>query len=208
MFGCAQFGRTLPRAITPSLAAFFVASLFSAFSSYWNAVLILFLYSGSREQIIGKAGRVLILGTIIAVAWKGIKAGFTVALAGAVALSLAGVVAVTPEAFGVAFQDMMQAHPKITTESIKGFERKGDDVLVNLDVPKEVDKGAAEATFHSSLREQILLLQQEKKMLMDHKQDFKELAMAALTSGTSVNSLQGAGREELRHLGELHYLPS
>ncbi len=54
---------------------------------------------------------------------------------------------VNPDSFKAAFQSILAAHPDITPDSIQGFERKGDDVLVTIQVPDGTDKAAIERTW-------------------------------------------------------------
>jgi uncharacterized protein YjbI with pentapeptide repeats len=53
---------------------------------------------------------------------------------------------VDAKAFHQAFKALMSQHPQITQESITGTKRIGKDVLVTLQVPDSVDKGAVEQT--------------------------------------------------------------
>ena len=52
-----------------------------------------------------------------------------------------------PEAFQQAFQKIMAEHPGITSESIQKVEKKGQDILVTLEVPEETDKGVLAKDF-------------------------------------------------------------
>jgi len=54
---------------------------------------------------------------------------------------------VDARAFQQAFQEVMRQHPQITPESVTGLKRSGNDVLVTLQAPASVDKGAVEQTF-------------------------------------------------------------
>jgi uncharacterized protein YjbI with pentapeptide repeats len=54
---------------------------------------------------------------------------------------------VDAKAFQQAFQEVMRQHPQITPESITGLKRSGNDVLITLQAPASVDKGAVEQTF-------------------------------------------------------------
>jgi uncharacterized protein YjbI with pentapeptide repeats len=54
---------------------------------------------------------------------------------------------VEARAFQQAFQEVMRQHPQITPESVTGLKRTGNDVLVTLQAPASVDKGAVEQTF-------------------------------------------------------------
>lgn len=54
---------------------------------------------------------------------------------------------VDARAFQQAFQEVMRQHPQITQESVTGLKRSGNDLLVTLQAPASVDKGAVEQTF-------------------------------------------------------------
>ncbi|WP_198954052.1 pentapeptide repeat-containing protein [Moorena bouillonii] len=54
---------------------------------------------------------------------------------------------VNPEAFRQAFQKIMAENPEITTESIQAIEKKGNDVLLTLEVPEATDKCKVEKQF-------------------------------------------------------------
>ncbi|NEQ85264.1 MAG: pentapeptide repeat-containing protein, partial [Moorea sp. SIO2I5] len=54
---------------------------------------------------------------------------------------------VNPEAFRQAFQELMAENPEITGDSIQAIERKGNDVLVTLEVSESIDKGKVERQF-------------------------------------------------------------
>lgn len=51
------------------------------------------------------------------------------------------------EAFTAAFQKLMQEFPEITRDSIQGFEKKENDVLLTINVPEGTDKGKLEQTW-------------------------------------------------------------
>jgi hypothetical protein len=54
---------------------------------------------------------------------------------------------VNPDSFKAAFQSIVEAHPDITADSIQGFERKGEDVLVTIQVPEGTNKADIERTW-------------------------------------------------------------
>jgi uncharacterized protein YjbI with pentapeptide repeats len=54
---------------------------------------------------------------------------------------------VNPDSFKAAFQSIIEAHPDITADSVQGFERKGDDVLVTIQVPEGTSKADIERTW-------------------------------------------------------------
>jgi uncharacterized protein YjbI with pentapeptide repeats len=54
---------------------------------------------------------------------------------------------VNPDSFKAAFQSIMATHPGITADSIQGFERRGEDVLLTLQVPEGTNKADLERTW-------------------------------------------------------------
>lgn len=56
------------------------------------------------------------------------------------------------QAFQQAFQEVMRQHNQITPESLTGLKRIGNDVLVTLQAPTSVDKGAVEQTFFAAYK--------------------------------------------------------
>ncbi|NEO74169.1 pentapeptide repeat-containing protein [Moorena sp. SIO3H5] len=54
---------------------------------------------------------------------------------------------VNPEAFRQAFQKIMAENAEITSDSIQAIEKKGNDVLLTLEVPEATDKGKVEKQF-------------------------------------------------------------
>ncbi|NJL89898.1 MAG: hypothetical protein HC916_09020 [Coleofasciculaceae cyanobacterium SM2_1_6] len=81
-----------------------------------------------------------------------------------------------PEAFNLAFQKLMVENPEITTASIQGLQKKGDDVLVTIEVPEGTDKAKIERDFLEPYKLQAALL--EAKTL--HAQDIKEITLALI----------------------------
>ena len=63
---------------------------------------------------------------------------------------------VDAKAFQQAFQELMRQHPQITPESITGLKKSGNDVLVTLQAPVSVDKGAVEQTFFAKYNAVLL----------------------------------------------------
>ncbi|NEN96294.1 MAG: pentapeptide repeat-containing protein [Moorea sp. SIO3I7] len=98
---------------------------------------------------------------------------------------------VNPKAFRQAFQELMAENPEITGDSIQGIERKGNDVLLTLEVPEATDKGKVERQFFEvyearlEAAKQTALLEAERS----HNQDFKEIVRAAFTSNQSSNPI-------------------
>ena len=88
-----------------------------------------------------------------------------------------------PEAFQQAFQKIMAEHPGVTPESIQKVEKKGQDVLVTLEVPEETDKGSLEKDFQEVYQAKLeaaknaALLESEKS----HNQQITQLFSQLLT---------------------------
>ena len=57
---------------------------------------------------------------------------------------------IDPIAFRAAFQNIMEQHPDITENAIKGIEKQGEDVLLKLQVPEGTDKAKIERDWDSS----------------------------------------------------------
>ncbi|AOY80249.1 pentapeptide repeat-containing protein [Moorena producens JHB] len=98
---------------------------------------------------------------------------------------------VNREAFRQAFQKIMADNPAITSDSIQAIEKKGNDVLLTLEVPEATDKGNLErqilAVYEARLEaaKQTALLEAERS----HNQDMKEFVRAAFTSNQSSNPI-------------------
>ena len=61
---------------------------------------------------------------------------------------------INPEAFRAAFQTLMEKHG-ITPENITGMEKRGNDVMLTVEVPPEANKAQIEADFHGSYQRQL-----------------------------------------------------
>ncbi|MGA1410265.1 MAG: pentapeptide repeat-containing protein [Prochlorotrichaceae cyanobacterium] len=61
---------------------------------------------------------------------------------------------INPEAFRAAFQTLMEKHG-ITPEQITGMEKKGNDVMLTVEVPTNANKAQIEADFHGSYQRQL-----------------------------------------------------
>ncbi|NEO71597.1 pentapeptide repeat-containing protein [Moorena sp. SIO3H5] len=96
---------------------------------------------------------------------------------------------VNPEAFRQSFQELIAENPEITGDSIQGIERKGNDILLTLEVPESTDKGKVEreflAVYEARLEaaKQTALLEAERS----HLKDVKEIVRAAFTSNQLSN---------------------
>lgn len=98
---------------------------------------------------------------------------------------------INPEAFSIAFRKLMEENPEITKDSIQAIERKGEDVLLTIEVPEGTDKGQVQRNFQSAYearleaQKQTALLEAEIR----HNQDIKEIFLATLTNNTSANPI-------------------
>ncbi len=72
---------------------------------------------------------------------------------------------INPEAFREAFNNLMRKNPDITYESIQGIEKKGDDVVLTLEVPQNADKAKIESSFRQLYEERVRLLEAEVRKL-------------------------------------------
>jgi uncharacterized protein YjbI with pentapeptide repeats len=97
---------------------------------------------------------------------------------------------INPEAFTIAFRKLMEENPEITPDSIQAIEKKGDDVLLTLEVPEGTDKGKVQRNFESvyearlEAQKQTALLEAEIR----HNQDLKDV-IETLTHKPSANSI-------------------
>jgi uncharacterized protein YjbI with pentapeptide repeats len=92
-------------------------------------------------------------------------------------------------AFQEAFREVMRQHPQITPESVTDLKRSGNDVLVTLQAPASVNKGAVEKTFfaeynsilveNASLRgkleKELSVIQELRERTEDHKKHAAQL---------------------------------
>jgi len=96
---------------------------------------------------------------------------------------------VNPEAFRQAFQELIGENPEITGDSIQGIERKGNDILLTLEVPESTDKAKVEREFFAvyearlEAAKQTALLEAERS----HLKDVKEIVRAAFTTNQLSN---------------------
>ena len=100
---------------------------------------------------------------------------------------------INKEAFNLAFQKVMEENEGITYESLQGVEKKGDDVLITLEVSEKTDKGKVERKFkevyevklEAEIEKQTALLKAEQR----HSENLREIAMALITSNPSGNPM-------------------
>jgi uncharacterized protein YjbI with pentapeptide repeats len=95
---------------------------------------------------------------------------------------------INSQAFTVAFRKLMEENPEITPNSIQAIEKKGDDVLLTLEVPEGTDKAKVQRNFESVY--EARLESQKQAALLDaqirHTQDIKEVT---LTLASNLSNL-------------------
>ena len=100
---------------------------------------------------------------------------------------------VNPESFKAALQHLMENHPGITADSIQGFERKGEDVLVTLQVPEGTDKGKIEQVWEEvyAARLQAATTQARLEAEQRRADDVKEVALgfSKFLSSIQINNM-------------------
>jgi hypothetical protein len=98
---------------------------------------------------------------------------------------------INSEAFHLAFQKIMEENPEITPDSIQAIEKKGNDVLVTLEVPEETNKGKLEKQFFEVY--ELRLAAQHQAQLLEaetrHSRDIKEITIAALMNNPSSSPI-------------------
>ncbi|WP_293359931.1 MULTISPECIES: pentapeptide repeat-containing protein [unclassified Microcoleus] len=96
------------------------------------------------------------------------------------------------EAFIEAFQKLMEEYPDITFDSIKGMERKDNDMLMTLQVPKTADKGQIERLLQEVYEAKLETARIRGELEAEKRcnEDMKKLAMIKLmgnpSSGTQI----------------------
>lgn len=87
---------------------------------------------------------------------------------------------INPDAFKAALHSLMETYPDISADSIQGFERKGDDVLVTLQVPEGTDKGDLERTWDEvyEARLEAAATHAQLEAAQQRAEDAKEIALA------------------------------
>ncbi|MBP0044136.1 MAG: pentapeptide repeat-containing protein [Roseofilum sp. SBFL] len=76
-----------------------------------------------------------------------------------------------PEAFAAALQKVMEENPEITFDSIQSIQKKGQDVLVTLEVPPETDKAQVEQHFDAAY---VARLEVQAELYQLHGQQMKQ----------------------------------
>lgn len=105
---------------------------------------------------------------------------------------------IDPGAFREALIQLGGRHPGLGWESIRAMERKDDDVLVTLDVPRDVDKAILERELQETYG-QLRQLEAEKRHLLVAADRAHELAVALASRPVQVNQVVGQGNEMSQH---------
>ncbi|MEG4105375.1 pentapeptide repeat-containing protein [Microcoleus sp. S13_C5] len=71
---------------------------------------------------------------------------------------------INPEAFVAAFQKLMREFPEITPDSIQAIEKKGDDILMTLNVLEGTDKGKLEQSWDEGYQAGLPAQSQAEKL--------------------------------------------
>ncbi|MEG4447185.1 pentapeptide repeat-containing protein [Microcoleus sp. AT9_B5] len=104
---------------------------------------------------------------------------------------------INPEAFVAAFQKLMQEFTDIKPESIQGFEKKDNDILLTLKVPEGTGKGKVEqiwdevyqARLESQRQAEQLKAKDEIISIQKHYVDvFEELMKGVFGKGLIINN--------------------
>ena len=84
------------------------------------------------------------------------------------------------ESFNLAFQKLMEEMPEVTPDSIQALEKKGNDVLVTLEVPEETDKSRVERRFLDVYEARLEAVKQGALLEAEqrHNQDLKDIILA------------------------------
>jgi uncharacterized protein YjbI with pentapeptide repeats len=72
---------------------------------------------------------------------------------------------INQEAFRAAFLKLMEEHPEISFDSIQAIEKKGNDVLVTLEVAETADKAQIAQSFLKPYEDRVRQLEAEKERL-------------------------------------------
>lgn len=100
---------------------------------------------------------------------------------------------INPESFKAALQHLMDHHPGITPDSIQGFERKGKDVLVTLQVREGADKGSIEQTWEKVYEARLQAAATRAQLDAEQRRadDVKEVALgfSKFLSSFQINNM-------------------
>ncbi|MBD2086914.1 pentapeptide repeat-containing protein [Coleofasciculus sp. FACHB-542] len=98
---------------------------------------------------------------------------------------------INPEAFNIAFQKLMEENREITPDSIQTIEKKGNDVLLTIQVPEGTDKGKVQRDFEEpylarlEAQKQAALLEAEKR----YSKEIKEITMILASNPSNLSNL-------------------
>jgi uncharacterized protein YjbI with pentapeptide repeats len=106
---------------------------------------------------------------------------------------------INQEAFREAFQKLMEEHPEISFDSIQGIEKKGNDVLVTLEVAETADKAQIAQDFLKPYEDRVRWLETEKERLQLQADNLTtrigDIAVTlASKSHTIINQAVGDGK--------------
>ncbi|MEM8504113.1 MAG: pentapeptide repeat-containing protein [Cyanobacteria bacterium P01_D01_bin.1] len=93
---------------------------------------------------------------------------------------------IDPIAFRTAFQQLTEKNPAITQGAIKSVTKQGEDVLITLQVPEEVDKAEVERDFDSGY--QLGLKEGRTAAMLESAPKFEKLAF--LLAEKDVTTIQ------------------
>jgi uncharacterized protein YjbI with pentapeptide repeats len=110
---------------------------------------------------------------------------------------------VNREAFAAAFHQLMEEHPDISYDSIQAIEKKGNDVLVTLEVPATLDKATIARDFLKPYEARLKYLEAENEQLKLRTTDLKAIALALAQHPVQItNQAVGDGNavnEKINH---------
>lgn len=98
------------------------------------------------------------------------------------------------EAFAEAFQQLMTEHGTISFDSIQAIEKKGDDVLLTIEVPEAADKAKIAQDFLKPYEDRVKQLEAQVDRLTLHSTDIKEIALAIAQRPITIHN-QAIGRD-------------
>ncbi len=105
---------------------------------------------------------------------------------------------VDAKAFQQAFQEVTRQYPQITPELITGLKKSGNDVLVTLQAPASVDKGAVEQTFFAKYNA-VMLENARLKGLLDGERRVSEVERERATQFAELASRLVPAVHSTRH---------
>jgi uncharacterized protein YjbI with pentapeptide repeats len=101
------------------------------------------------------------------------------------------------KAFQESFNKVCGQNIGVSKDSIQSIEKRGDDILVTLQVPESTDKSQVESRFHEEYRLQILQLQSEVNQLHQlRSSDMKEILLNLTQRDITINN-QALGNGEI-----------